>query len=165
MNSKEFEEHLQLKNFNDLEDQYQKAKEFFLNLKEKITCDEVSQRFPAFCFCNQEIRVKFPTIFIRIINNQISYSDLKNILAGQGNLCISVETNVVKIPTFEHVQSLAIHCLEISLSENEKLAEKIESILKQKNIMSERCVTSGHYLIPIEVDDSGYISIIKYNYS
>lgn len=72
MNSKEFEERLQLKNFDELDQQYQKTKEFFLNLQEQITCNEVQQRFPAFCFCEREIRIKFPTYFIRIIDNQIS---------------------------------------------------------------------------------------------
>ncbi len=159
MNSKEFEERLQLENFEELENEFQKTKDFFLNLQEKITCEEVQQRFPAFCFCKQQIRVKFPTYFIRIIDNQISYSDLESLLSGQGNYFIYEETNVVRIPTLEPVHSLAIHCLETSLTENKKLAEKIENILKQNNIVSERCVSSGHYLIPIKVDDNGFVCI------
>lgn len=161
MNSKEFEELLQFKNFNELENQYQKTKDFFLNLEEKITCDEVQEKFPAFCFCKKEIRVKFPTYFVRILNNQISYSDLENLLVGQGNFFIYEETNVVKMSTLESAYSLAIHCLETSLPKNENLVDKIENILKQKNIMSERCLSSGHYSIPIKVDRNGYISILN----
>lgn len=161
MNSKEFEENLQLKNFEELEQEYQKTKDFFLNLIENITCEEVPQRFPAFCFCKQEIRIKFPTYFIRIIDNQIDYSELENLLCGQGNFFIYEETNVVKIPSLEPVHSLAIHCLETSLAENKELAEKIESILAKRKIISERCVSSGHYVIPMQIDENGYIHIQK----
>ena len=97
-------------------------------MRDQITCEEVSQKFPAFCFYKQEIRIKFPTYFIRVINNQITYSELENLLAGQGNYIICEESNVIKLPTFEPVHSLAIHCLETSLSENQNLAEKIENL-------------------------------------
>ena len=158
MNSKEFDKNLQLDNFEYLEEQYQKTKEFFSNLNEKITCDEVKQKFPAFCYCNQEIRIKFPTYFIRIIDNQISCSDLKNLLANQGKFYICKETNVIKISTFKYVDSLAVYCLETSLKKNEELAKKIENLLKQKNIISERCISSGDYIMPIKIDN-GYITI------
>lgn len=49
LNSKEFEERLQLNNFSELETEFQKTKNFFEHLNEKIKCDEVSLRFPAFC--------------------------------------------------------------------------------------------------------------------
>ena len=88
MTSKEFEECLQLKNFDVLEQQYQEAKKFFLNLHEQITYDEIEQKFPAFCLGKQEIRIKFPTFFIRIIDNQITYSQLEKLLKGQGNYFI-----------------------------------------------------------------------------
>ena len=161
MNSKEFEENLQLKKFGELEQEYQKTKDFFLNLIENITCEEVSQRFPAFCFCEQEIRIKFPTYFIRVIDNRIDYLELKNLLRGQGHFLICQETNVVKIPSLEPVHSLAIHCLETSLTENKELAEKIESILGKRKIISERCVSSAHYVIPMQIDENGYIQIQK----
>lgn len=161
MNSKEFEENLQLKNFDELEQEYQKTKDFFLNLIENITCEEVPQRFPAFCLCKQEIRIKFPTYFIRIIDNRIDYSELENLLCGQGNFLIYEETNVVKISSLEPVHSLAIHCLESSLTENKELSEKIESILTKRKIISERCVSSGHYIIPMQIDENGYIHIQK----
>lgn len=161
MNSKEFDEQLQLKNFDKLEESYQHAKNFFLHLNDNITCVEVSQRFPAFCLYNREIRIKFPTYFIRIINRQIPCSDLEKLLNGQGNYYIYEEPNVIKLSTFEPVHSLAIHCLEPSLTENTTLAERIENILKQNNITTERCVSSGHYLIPIKVNENGYIKVIK----
>ena len=159
MNSKEFEEYLQLKNFDKLEEQYQQAKSFFLNLEENITCEEVPQRFPAFCFCKREIRIKFPTYLVRIISNQISLPKLEELLEDQGNLCIYKEPNVVKIPKSAPRQLWAVHCLETSLEKNKNLADKIEKLLERKKIMSERCVSSGHYLIPIKVDENGYICI------
>lgn len=160
MNSKEFENHLQLKNFEELDRQYKNAKNFFLNLQEQITCKEVSERFPAYCLFNQEIRIKFPTYFIRIINNQITYRDLEDLLEGLGNYFIYEEPNVIKRSTYESVPSLAIHCLETSLEDNTKLVEKIEEILKDKKIDFERCVSSGQYRIPIQVDEHGYISLL-----
>ena len=159
MTSKEFEECLQLKNFDVLEQQYQEAKKFFLNLHEQITYDEIEQKFPAFCLGKQEIRIKFPTFFIRIIDNQITYSQLEKLLKGQGNYFIYEEPNVVRMPTLEPVHSLAVHCLETSLSDNKWLADRIENMLKGENIGSERCVSSGHYRIPIKVDENGYISL------
>ena len=47
MNSKEFEKILHIDNFNLLDTEYTKTKDFFLNLKGQITCKEVSEKFPA----------------------------------------------------------------------------------------------------------------------
>lgn len=159
MNSKEFEECLQLGNYDELEKQYQQTKSFFLNLNENITCEEVPQRFPAFCLCEKELRIKFPTYLVRVMGDQISCSDLEKLLEKQGNFVIYKELNVVKSPEFAPIQSLAIHCLETSLKENKILVEKIESVLASKKIMSERCVSSGHYRIRIEVNKNGFICI------
>lgn len=159
MNSKEFEENLQLINFNLLEEEFQKAKKHFNDLQDKITCDEVEQKFPAFCFGNKEIRIKFPTYKIRVIDNQIEYKDLEQLLQGKGSFIIYEEINVIRIPFGEKVYSIAIHCLEKDLKTNEQTAKKIEKELIKKDIKFERCVTSGHYCIPIEVDDKGYLSI------
>jgi len=160
MNSKEFEKILHIDNFNLLDTEYTKTKDFFLNLKGQITCKEVSEKFPAFCFAEKEIRIKFPTYFIRIVDEQISYSELKDLLKNQSNYLIYEEPNVIKPSTYASVSSIAIHCLKSSLSENERLAEQIENILNYKNIRFERCVSSRHYVIPINVDKDGYIHIL-----
>ncbi|MCR0417200.1 hypothetical protein MKC71_06985 [[Clostridium] innocuum] len=157
MTSKEFEDKLQLKNFSELEEEFQKTKEYFENLQDKITCEEVSEKFPAFCFLKREIRIKFPTFKVRVIDNQIAYKDLKELLKGLGNFAIYEELNVLRVPSLEPVSSLAIHCLEVGLAANENIAEKIKKKLEENHIISERCVTSGHYCIPIEVDGAGYI--------
>lgn len=159
-NSKEFEDHLRLKNFDELEKQFQETKKIFLDLKDDILYSEIKEKFPAFGFFEQEVRIKFPTYFIRIIDNQITQSELEQLL-GIDQYSISEETNVVKFPSLKPVHSLAVHCLKTSLAENLALAEKIENILQHHNITSERCVSSGHFIIPITVDDNGYIKIKK----
>lgn len=159
MNSKEFEEKLLLINFEVLEREFQQAKNYFSSLQDKITCNEVEQKFPAFCFGNEEIRIKFPTYKIRVIDNQIEHEDLEKLLQGKGSFVIYEETNIIRIPSGENVHSIAIHCLENDLKTNKQTAEKIEKELIKKDIRFERCVASGHYCIPIEVDDEGYLSI------
>jgi len=161
LNSKEFEERLQLNNFSELETEFQKTKNFFEHLNEKIKCDEVSLRFPAFCLWEQEIRIKFPTFKIRIINHKKSHSELQELLKDVGIYSIYEETNVVKLPGLNPVQSTAIHCLEVGLDRNIRTADKIEELLNDNQIQTQRCVDSGHYLIPIKVDEEGYIKIIQ----
>lgn len=162
MNSQQFEDRLQLNNFEELEKEFQKTKNYFENLQSNtITCDEVQMKFPAFCFYNKEIRIKFPTYKIRVINNQISYEELEKLLDGQGNFIIDTEPNVFTFTesTLKQVNSIAINCVESTLKKNIATAQKIEEKLASEQIISERCVTSWHYSIPIEVDDNGYISL------
>lgn len=159
MNSTEFEEKLQLSNFNLLEEEFQKAKKYFNDLQDKITSDELEKNFPAFCFGNQEIIIKFPTYKIRVIDNQIDYEDLERFLEGKGNFKIYEETNVVRRSSGENVYSIAIHCLENDLKTNTQTAEKVQKELIKNGVRFERCVTLGLYCIPIEVDDKGYLSI------
>lgn len=116
--------------------------------------------FQHFASVNGKLELNFQLILLELLTIKF-LSDLKNLLKDQGNYYIYEEINVVKEPTLEPVHSLAIHCLETSLSDNKKLAERIESILKDKSIVSERCVSSGHYIIPIQVDEKGYICIHK----
>ena len=84
----------------------------------------------------------------------------KNILENQSNYFIYEEPNVIKSSTYASVSSIVVHCLKSSLSENEQLSELIENILKYKNIKFDRCASSGHYVIPINVDTDGYIHIL-----
>ena len=94
----------------------------------------------------------------------MSYEDLEKILKGAGNFRIYDEANVVIWGTLKPVQSTAIHCLESSLDENVKTAKEVRKRLEENKIHSEICVDSGHYLIPIKVDeDNGekYITIMK----
>lgn len=161
MNSKEFESKLQLDNFDLLEKEFQDTKKFFEQLQDNILSQDVSLKFPAFCFCGQEIRVKFPTYKIRIIDNQIGYANLNELLKGQGNFGIYEETNVVKLPSLQPVQSIAIHCLETDLKANTSTATRIEEILSKQNIQSERCVTSGHYCIQIRIDNEGFVHLLN----
>lgn len=160
VNSKEFEEKLQKDSFEELENDFQQTKSIFEKLEEKIKYDEVQLNYPAFGLCKQEIRIKFPTYKIRIIDNEMSHEKLREILKDIGNYQIYDESNVVIIPSFNPVKSTAIHCLESSLSENTKTAEKIEKKLNDNNVRTERCVTSGHYRIAIKVDKEGYIKKI-----
>ena len=161
LSSKEFNEKLQLKNFKELEEEFQKAKIFFENLNYPIKCDDIESKFPAFCLFNEEIRLKFPTYKIRIINSKMNHNDLQKLLGNAGNFLIYEEANVRLLHSLEPVQSTAIHCLESSLSENESTADKIEDILNKNRIRTERVVDSGHYRIPIKVDDKGYATVIK----
>ena len=165
MNSKDFDARLQLDNFRELEQNYQDAKKFFLHLKEKIRCDEVEARFPAFCCGEKQLRIKYPTYSVRIINEHITYTKLKELLSGQENIFISQEANVVGIPDLKPVIAWSICCLRTSLPENERLAEQIEKILESHGLVSERCVASGHYTIPIDVDNDGYIIIPNRHFS
>lgn len=158
MNNQEFEEKLQSKNFDLLEREFQKAKNYFRYLQDKITCDEAEQKFPVCYFDNKKIGIKFPTYKIRVIDNQIEYKDLEKLLQGKVSFSIYPEENVFRC-SGEKVPSIAIYCLENDLKTNKQTAEKIEEELIKKDIRFERCVTSGHYCIPIEVDDEGYLSI------
>ncbi|WP_035301614.1 hypothetical protein [Clostridium sp. DL-VIII] len=161
LSNKEFDERLQINNFEELEKEFQQAKNFFENLNDEIKCDEVQLRFPDFYPLDQEIVIKFPTYKIRIINNKMSHNDLRELLKGIYNYQIDEETNVVIFPSLKPVQSTAIHCLETNLDSNARTAEEIVKRLEEHCIRAERCVDCGYYSIPIKVDEEGCITVIK----
>ena len=161
LSSREFDEQLQLDNFEKLEEEYQSTKKFFLELNDKIKCDDVALQYPAFCYGEETLIIKFPTYKIRVINNKFDYDKSDEILSNCGNYRVYEEGNVVTMPSLNSVQSTAIHCLEDSLDENEKVSIEIQSRLKKEGIYSEKCVTSGYYCIPIVVDEEGYITKVK----
>ncbi|NFH45694.1 hypothetical protein FC976_00310 [Clostridium sporogenes] len=161
LSSKKIDEKLQNYNFQELEKEFQRGKNFFENLNEKIKWDEIQLKFPAFCLVNQEIIIKFPTYKIRIINNKMSHNDLRELLKDIYNYQIDEETNVVMFSSLEPVQSTAIHCLETNLDANTCTAKEIEKKLEEQHIRTERCVDYGYYCIPIKVDEEGYITVIK----
>ncbi|NFO11227.1 hypothetical protein FDB29_08970 [Clostridium botulinum] len=161
LSSKEFDKKLHIDNFQELEKEFQQARKFFENLNDKIKYNEVKLKFPAFGLFNQEIRIKFPTYKIRIINNKMSHDDLRELLKGIYNYEIRDEPNVVMFPSLRPVQSTAIYCLEINLDANTRIAEKIEKKLGDHHIRTERCVDSAQYSIPITVDEEGYIMVIE----
>lgn len=159
LSSQMFENKLNINNFQELEDAFQSTKKFFENLNEQIKSHEVSDRFPAYCFQDNQIHIKLPTYKVRIINNTLSHEELTNLLGSIGHYGIYEETNVCLLPSLEPVQSTAIHCLESNLSANQKTAEDIKKALLSQNILSERCVTSAIHIIAITVDEQGFIHI------
>lgn len=160
LTSKEFDEKLRSDKFQELEEEFQHTKSFFESLNEKIVCTEVESKFPAFCWDNH-ILIKFPTYKIRIKNNKMSQDALQKKLVNVGNFRIYDESIYVS-HTWESVQLTAIHCLEDSLDKNIEIATKIENILNQENICTERWVDCGYYPILIEKEE-GYIKVIKNN--
>lgn len=162
LSSKEFDNKLQDDNLGELEKESQSAREVFKHLdNKKIKRDEVELKYPAFCLFDKQLRIKFPTYKIRISNNQISYDDLQKLLDGINNCIIYEESNVVEIPSLNPIQSIAVHCLGSDLNQNIRIADNIEKRLNKDNIYTQRCVTSGHYCIPINVDKEGYIEVLK----
>lgn len=162
LNSREFDEKLQINNFEKLEEEFEQAKKFFEHLNNKIKYNEVELNFPAYCYEKQEIRIKFPAYKIRIINNgEINYNDLQELLKNIYSYKIECENSVFNIHSFKPVHSINIRCLGTNLYESLCVAEKIEERLKEENIHTERCVDYGYYRIPMRVNEEGYITIIK----
>ena len=122
LSSKDFDDKLQLDNFEELEKEYQSTKKLFLGLNNKIKCDDVALKYPAFCYGEETLIIKFPTYKIRVINNKFECEKSDELLGHCGNYRVYEEGNVVIMPSLKHVQSTAIHCLEDSLDENEKTA-------------------------------------------
>lgn len=164
--SKEFDEKLQISNFQLLETEYQNAKNSFLKSKGKIsnyTYDQIESKFPAFVYCKQSIMLKFPTYKIRVIinnHNSINCNQLSNLLNFSGKYEIYEETNVVLYPSLEPVRTIAIQCLEDNLKMNDSTAKNIQSLLDKNGINSQKCVTSGLYCIPIQVNSNDYFTVL-----
>ena len=161
LNSKEFDNNLNIDKFSELESYYQQTKKHFEQLTDKIKSDEVALKFPAFCYLKEYLMIKFPTFKIRFINSKLNHDEINKILKDSGNFKIYAECNIITIPSLKPVHSIAIHCLEDNLSKNEKLASEIQSKLEKEGIYSEKCVTSGYYSIPIVIDKEGYIAGIR----
>lgn len=154
MRSQEFEEQLNFANYPELEKAYIETRDFFENGCCNLSPEEVHNQHPAFCYLDKFVMIKFPTYKVRVIDDNVSIEELNKQLLGLGMLYIYHETDTVIYPTMQRVNSIAIHCLELSLLDNRTLVEKIEEKLSTLGCHFERCVAFGLYSVPIEVKDN-----------
>ncbi|MFQ9726900.1 MAG: hypothetical protein ACLRYN_04755 [Clostridium perfringens] len=163
LTSLEFNEKLHLDNFELLEKEFQNARKYLENSSDELEVSHLKSAYPIYFEYNDLLMVKFPTFKVRIINNEKTENELKDMLKEYGYFTVYDESNVVLMPSFKPVQSTVIHCLGNSLEENKKMAENIISKLKNKHIASEKCVTYGCYPISIKYinKEKTFIKIIK----
>lgn len=155
-NSKQFDEDLQLKNFESLEKDFQEAKKFYTNMK----CDDVAKHYPGFCFEKSILYLKYPTYKVVFFNRKIEHREIGQMLQCEQNYEICDEPNVVSFPSMVQLKMTSIYCLCTNLTDNTEFAKRIMSTLEKAGIYSERWITSALYAFPIQVNEDDFFTII-----
>ncbi|NGT12387.1 hypothetical protein G6Y96_11595, partial [Clostridium perfringens] len=117
LTSLEFNEKLHLDNFELLEKEFQNARKYLENSSDELEVSHLKSAYPIYFEYNDLLMVKFPTFKVRIINNEKTENELKDMLKEYGYFTVYDESNVVLMPSFKPVQSTVIHCLGNSLEE------------------------------------------------
>ena len=144
LSSSEFEEELCFANMDKLDKCFQIAKKAIYD--KGIECDALSfsDLYPGYIYGNQ-IRLKMPTFSIRIINDSYSKEQIDKMLSNFEKIFVYVETNVWIDKSIK--SCISVLCLESELTKNVVLAEDIMNALAERDIASEKCISSTHYCI------------------
>ena len=136
-------------------------KKYFEEINEEISIAEAEEKYPMF-YMNENIFIKFPTYKIRIIDKEIEFKDVQELLKEIKCISIYEECNVVDRNDifFKQIYPITVHCLKTKLIDNIALAEQIEQILEEHRLISERCITFACYPMRVTINEKGNIVVV-----
>ena len=161
MNAREFQDKFNLSNFDELEATFKEARKFFDNFGNKIvTFHEVKRRFPVIVEGNRFL-ILYPTFKVWILDKEIEYHNVVELVKEIENITVDVETEVVNLDTGRRIYPTTIHCYSKELEINRTICSNIMQLLDKENIRYERCIEMACHRVVVNTDEKGNIIGVK----